>query len=115
VRKDCEAAELSTNLTGVRPIEPFLLDPGEIEALCPAELRPLLRAVLALRACKTASVYGYFGDHARARELMSRFVKLSDWKLPWFFTALLSCTPAARWIGAVTRLARLNLRDAHAQ
>jgi len=114
VHKDCEAAELSTNLSGVRPVEPFLTDSAEIESLCPPELRKLLRRVLALRACKTASVYGYFGQPTRARELVRRFVCVSDWRLPWFFVALASCTPAAKWLGSLARLARLNLRESHA-
>jgi GT2 family glycosyltransferase len=115
VDKDCDAAELSTNLSGVRPIEPFLLDPDQLQRRCPQELLPLLRQVLALRACKTASVYGYYGEHRRARSLMREFVQLSDWRLPWFFTALAGCTPAAKWLGAVARLTKLKLRESHAQ
>jgi GT2 family glycosyltransferase len=115
VHKDCAAAELSTNLAGVRPIEPFLLDRGEVETLCPPELRYLLHSVLALRACKTAAVYGYFGRPERARELVRSFVRPSDWRLPWFFVGLLGCTPLAKWAGAAARLAGWNLRQSHAQ
>jgi GT2 family glycosyltransferase len=115
VHKDCAAAALSTNLAGVRPVEPFLLDPSEVETACPSELRPLLHSVLALRACKTAGVYGYFGQPARARELVRNFVRPSDWRLPCFFAAMLGCTPFAKWAGAVVRLFGLNLRQSHAQ
>jgi GT2 family glycosyltransferase len=115
VHKDCTAAELSTNLAGVRPVEPFLLDPNEVEAVCPPELRRLLHSVLALRACKTAGVYGYFGQPERARELVRGFVRPSDWRLPWFFAGLLGCTPLAKWAGAAARLAKWNLRQSHAQ
>lgn len=109
-----DASELSMNLPGVRPVEPFLTDSAELYATCAPELRGLLRRVLALRACKTASVYGYFGQSGQARELVRRFVRPSDWRLPWFFAALLGCTPAARWLGAMARLARVDLRATHA-
>jgi len=115
VHKDCAAAELSTNLAGVRPVEPFLLDPSGVETACPPELHPLLHSVLALRACKTAGVYGYFGQPARARELVRNFVRLSDWRLPWFFAGLLGCTPLAKWAGAAARWLGWNLRQSHAQ
>jgi hypothetical protein len=115
IRKDCDAAELSTNLSGVRPIEPFLLDPEPVRNACPPPLRELLRQVLALRACKTASVYGYCGEYRTARKLMHEFVSPRDWRLPWFSTALAGCTPAAKWMGAAARLARVNLRESHAQ
>lgn len=109
-----DASELSMNAHRMRPIEPFLLETEELYAICPEEKRELLRRVLALRACKTASVCGYFGEPGRARELMRRFVTPGDWRLPWFFMALLGCTPAAKWAGAIARTARLNLRATHA-
>jgi glycosyltransferase involved in cell wall biosynthesis len=109
-----DASELSMNVKGVRPVEPFLTDTGELDRMCPDDRRELLRRVLALRACKTASVYGYFGQSRRARDLVRRFVSISDWRLSWFFPALLGCTPAAKWVGALARLARVNLRETHA-
>jgi glycosyltransferase involved in cell wall biosynthesis len=105
-----DASELSTNFKSTRPIEPFLIDTDELYQSCPAALRELLRRVLALRACKTAAVYGYYGQHKRARELVRDFVTASDWRLPWFFGALLACTPAAKWAGAAARAARIELR-----
>jgi glycosyltransferase involved in cell wall biosynthesis len=109
-----DASELSMNLKGVRPVEPFLTDSEELYRSCPEGRSELLRRVLALRACKTASVYGYFGESRRARDLVRTFVTLADWRLSWFFPALLGCTPAAKWLGALARLARVNLRATHA-
>jgi Glycosyl transferase family 2 len=111
VRRFCDASELSMNLKGPRPIEPFLLDPAELWECCPAELRPLARKFLALRACKTASVYGYFHQPAQARALVRKFVSARDCNLPFFFLALTACTPLAQWLGLVARLSGLNLRE----
>ena len=114
VDRYCDASDLSVNWRGVRPVEPFLLDPEDVRTDCPPELRGLLERFLAIRACKTASVYGYFGEHRRAREIMRTFVRPGDWHLPFFFFALVGCTPAAKWLGALARMARLNLRATHA-
>ena len=110
----CDASDLSVNFKGVRPVEPFLMDPEDVRAECPAELRGLLERFLAIRACKTASVYGYFGEHRKAREIMRTFVSPGDWRLPYFFFALVGCTPAASGWVRRHRLARLNLRATHA-
>jgi hypothetical protein len=114
VNRYCDASDLSVNWRGVRPVEPFLLDPEDVRTECPPELRGVLERFLAIRACKTASVYGYFGEHRRAREIMRSFVGPGDWRLPYFFFALLGCTPVAKWLGAFARMARLNLRAKHA-
>jgi glycosyltransferase involved in cell wall biosynthesis len=114
VNRDGRASTLALHWKDVRPIEPFLLDHRDLVDRCPVEFQRLLRQFLALRACKTASVYGYVGQHCRSRELMRRFVGPADWRLPWFLVALVSCTPAAKWLGALTRLARVNLRATHA-
>lgn len=98
-----DASELAVNLKGVRPIEPFLLDPADLERDCPPELQPLLRQVLAARALKTASVYGYWGKNRQAQEMFRRFASLADWRLPYFATALVGCTPAGGWIGGLIR------------
>jgi Glycosyl transferase family 2 len=115
VNRYCDASDLSVNFRGVRPVEPFLVDPEDVRAECPAELRELLERLLALRACKTASVYGYFGEHRRAREIMHTFVRMRDWRMPYFFFAVLGCTPAAKWLGALARMAHLNLRATYAR
>jgi glycosyltransferase involved in cell wall biosynthesis len=97
-----DASELALNLKSVRPIEPFLLDPEDVRGACPAPMRPLLEDVLAWRALKTASVYGYFGRPAQARELVQRFTRWErDWRSPHFAAALAACTPAGGWIGTV--------------
>ncbi|HEX4137082.1 MAG TPA: glycosyltransferase family A protein [Bryobacteraceae bacterium] len=100
-----DAAELSMNLQGVRPIEPFLLDPGSVTDDCPPGMAPLLREVLARRALKTASVYGYWGEFRKARQLFRGFVSPKDWRLPWFATSLASCTPLTGWVGGLARAA----------
>jgi hypothetical protein len=111
VEHDLDASELSMNLKGARPIEPFLLDSGEIREACPPDLQPLLHRFLAARACKTASVYGYFGRSPEARSLVGEFVSPRDWRVPFFPLALAGCTPLAKWLGYAARAAKLNLRE----
>jgi len=100
-----DASELAVNVRGARPIEPFLLDPESVTEGCPEPMRPLLREVLARRALKTASVYGYWGESGKSRELLRRFVSAKDWRLPWFAAALASCTPLSGWAGGIARAA----------
>ena len=100
-----DASELAKNLKGVRPIEPFLVDPGGLEQDCPEPMRPLLREVLARRALKTASVYGYWGEARQSRRIVGRFVSPEDWRLPYFFTAIAGCTPLGGWAGWLARAA----------
>ncbi len=113
VERYCDASELAMNVKGARPIEPFLLDGGEIVESCPPELVPLLRRFLAARACKTASVYGYFGFYREARRLVREFVSPGDWRVPFFPLALVGCTPVAKWLGYAARAAKLNLRESN--
>jgi glycosyltransferase involved in cell wall biosynthesis len=113
VDRYCDASELSMNVKGARPMEPFLLDGAEITESCPPELASLLRRFLAARACKTASVYGYFGRHREARWLVREFVTPRDWRVPFFPLALVGCTPAAKWLGYAARAAGVNLRDSN--
>jgi hypothetical protein len=54
VNRYCDASDLSVNWTGVRPVEPFLLDPEDVRADCPPELRNLLEGFLAIRAFRQA-------------------------------------------------------------
>jgi hypothetical protein len=102
-----EDSGLSANLTGVRPVEPFLLNPEPVFEHCPEELRNLLENFLALRACKTASVLGYWGQHRKARELVSKFVSMRHWHNPYFVTALAGCTP----LGGLAGLAFRTVKD----
>jgi glycosyltransferase involved in cell wall biosynthesis len=100
-----DASELALNLKGARPIEPFLLDPDSVADGCPAAMQPLLREVLARRALKTASVYGYWGEFRKSRQLLRRFVSAKDWRLPYFAIGLASCTPLSGWAGGIARAA----------
>ncbi len=100
-----DASELAVNVKGARPIEPFLVDPESVTDGCPAAMRPLLREVLARRALKTASVYGYWGEFQKSRELFRRFVSAKDWRLPWFAIGLAGCTPLSGWAGGIARAA----------
>jgi len=113
VDRYCDASELAMNVKGARPVEPFLLDGGEIRESCPPALSPLLRRFLAARACKTASVYGYFGRYMEARRLVREFVSPGDWGVPFFPLALVGCTPAAKWLGYAARATKLNLRESN--
>jgi Glycosyl transferase family 2 len=98
-----EAAGLSKNLRGARPVEPFLVDPREVEGACPAHLRELLRRVLAARAFKTACVLGYWGRWREARALVRRFVVPGAWRLPYYAPALLCSTPLGAGLGKTWR------------
>jgi hypothetical protein len=95
VRIDRQAAQLSGNFTGPRPVEPFLLDPGDIERVCRPELLPLLHRFYARCACKTAVVLGSWGEVARARALVDRFVRLRDVSPLYFILAHLAGVPVA--------------------
>ncbi|MBI3406903.1 MAG: glycosyltransferase family 2 protein [Planctomycetes bacterium] len=103
VRFHTEASELSKNLPGPRPIEPFLRDPSEIEKACPERLQDLLRDVLAIRANKTACMLAFWGRWRAARELLDRFCPWSAWRLPYFGRAQLVANPVGAGAGKVWR------------
>jgi len=98
-----DASELSGNLRGPRPIEPFLERPSDIEAVCPSELRLLLSRTLAIRAFKTACMLGYWGQWREARRLVRRFRAPGDWRLPYFAPALIGSTRVALVAGWLLR------------
>jgi hypothetical protein len=100
-----EASDLSKNLQRARPIEPFLIDPREIEDSCPPALRTLLSDILAIRAAKTACVLGYWGQWREAKALMQRFTTAKDWKLPYYAPALVCRTPVGAVLGKTWRRA----------
>ena len=111
-----DAAGLSKNLRGARPVEPFLDDPREIERACPPHLRELLRRVLAARAFKTACVLGYWGRWREARSLVRRFVVRGSWRLPYYAPALVCSTPLGAGLGKTWRALRgLRGREAEGQ
>jgi len=98
-----EASGLSKNLRRARPVEPFLIDPREIEAACPPRLRNLLSRILAIRAAKTACVLGYWGQWREARSLMQRFTTAQDFQLPYYAPALVCSTPVGAVLGKAWR------------
>jgi glycosyltransferase involved in cell wall biosynthesis len=98
-----DASGLSKNLSGARPVEPFLEHPEDIEAACPPSLRPLLARVLAARAFKTACVLGYWGRWREARALFARFRLPGAWRLPYYAPALLCSTPVGAGLGGALR------------
>jgi hypothetical protein len=106
VRFHTEASGLSKNLERARPVEPFLRHPQDIEAVCPAPLRPLLDEILAIRAAKTTCMLGYWGQWREARALRKRFPSRRPWRLPYFFPALVCSTPLGRWLGWAYRCLR---------
>jgi GT2 family glycosyltransferase len=103
-RFHADASGLSGNLAGARPVEPFLEDPAEVEAACPAPLRPLLARVLAARAFKTACVLGYWGDWRGARALARRYGSVAGgWRLPYYLPSLVCRTPLGAALGGAWR------------
>ena len=100
-----EASELSGNYRAARPIEPFLTSPMEVASVCQPALQPLLRSLYAARACKTASMLGYWGQWREAQRLLREFVTWRHWHLPYFATALAGCTPLGGFLGRIMRMA----------
>lgn len=97
------AAALSGNLAGMRPVEPFLEHPEDVEAHCPAPLRPLLARFFAIRAFKTASLLGLHGQWRRAAALRSRFAVPGGWRLPFHTISLAVSNPAGSRMAGWTR------------
>jgi glycosyltransferase involved in cell wall biosynthesis len=102
-RLHVEAAGLSKNLKGARPVEPFLDDASDIEESCPEHLRPLLARVLAARALKTACVLGYWGDWRAARALARRHAVEGGWRLPYYLPSVVCRTPLGAALGRAWR------------
>ncbi|MDX6612683.1 MAG: hypothetical protein QOD75_1869 [Blastocatellia bacterium] len=98
-----EASGPTQTRRSIRPIEPFLIDPEEIEKSCPPQLRGLLSRVLAIRALKTASVLGYWGEWRKAQALVKRFRVPGLWRLPHYTSSLAGRTPIGAVIGKVYR------------
>ncbi len=100
---DVVASELCRNYRSMRPIEPFLLDANLLMAACPPALTPVLSQFLKVRACKTASVLGFWGEWREARRLVRRFIATRDWRTPLFPVAVLSSSPLAKPLGWMAR------------
>lgn len=98
-----DGSDLNRRDRGMRPIEPFLIDPGELDDAAPPELRPLLRAFLGARAHKTACVLTYWGRWREGRALVRRFAGPGSWRLPLFTAATLGVNPAGAYAAALWR------------
>jgi glycosyltransferase involved in cell wall biosynthesis len=103
VRFHADASELSKNLEGPRPVEPFLRAPSEIHAACPPPLRRLLSRILAIRAFKTCCMLGYWGHWRDAKVLKERFLVPGAWKLPYYLSASVCSTPVGAYLGNLAR------------
>jgi hypothetical protein len=101
-----EASGLSNNRVRDTPIEPFLTDHAEIEAVCPDNLRELLARFLAIRAFKRACVLGYWGKWRQAAQLRGTFSTNGSARLPFYFRSLVASTPAAAVGGRLWRAVR---------
>lgn len=92
-----DAASLSGNLKGMRPVEPFLTDPEDVFAVCPAPLRPLLNRFLSMRAMKTATLLCLWSRGEEAMALRSRFLIPGASRLPWYVPSMLGTTAPFSW------------------
>lgn len=86
-----------------RPIEPFLAHPEELLEICPPQLLPLLRNFFALRAFKTACLFGYYGQWQRAAEVRRQFRQPGDYRIPWYFSSWICSTPIGAGLGVAWR------------
>jgi hypothetical protein len=108
-----EDSDLSRNLSGARPVEPFLLDPDPLLLDCPEHLKGLLLSVLRARAHKTACMLGFWGDWRMARVVRSKFSSRQSWKSRLFLPAFLAGTPLGPLVGrAWRRLAGVPVKRA---
>lgn len=99
-----EASGPTQTRRSIRPIEPFLKRPQEIEANCPPHLRELLLRVLAIRAFKTACMLGYWGRWREAGDLVRRFDVSGAWRLSYYASSLVCRTPVGAAVGRLSRM-----------
>ena len=105
-----EHSELAHNLSGARPVEPFLRYPEEIRNVCPQHLTGLLEQILAVRAFKTACVLGFWGHWREAGEFVRKFHVPDAWRLRYYKSALVCRTPLGPVIGKLWRTV-LSIRN----
>ena len=99
-----EASDLNfPGMKKARPIEPFLAHPEALIEICPPNLLPLLRNFFALRAFKTACLFGYHGQWQHAAAIRRQFRQPGDYRIPWFFTSWICSTPVGAGLGAAWR------------
>jgi glycosyltransferase involved in cell wall biosynthesis len=99
-----EASALSGNRRGVRPVEPFLTDPGDVRRVCPEPLRDLLERFLCLRALKTSCTLAYWGQWREGAALRRRFFHRGCWTAPLCPVSFLATTPLGALAGRLDRL-----------
>jgi glycosyltransferase involved in cell wall biosynthesis len=99
-----EGSQLSANFRSVRPVEPFLTNPGILKEECPPELCKLLDRFLAIRASRTATVRGLWGDWRSAADLMNKFATFKVWNWPYSFTGRLAANPLSGWFARRCRI-----------
>lgn len=99
-----EASGPTQTRRSMRPVEPFLIHPEEIEVSCPTELDKVLSGVLAMRALKTACVLGYWGQWREARDLVRRFRVRGAWRFQYYTSSLVCRTPVGAAIGKLWRM-----------
>ncbi len=98
-----EASELWGGERTLPPLEPFMVDPGEIVASCPPQKRVVLQKSLALRALARARTRALWGRSDEARELLDRFCRKGypDPKLVFkvrLLAEIAPMLPAVRWL-----------------
>ncbi len=98
-----DASGLSANLGRPRPLEPFLRFAEEFEHACPRRLKPLLRAMLSIRASKTACMLAWWGRAREAKALLAQFSRDRRLWHPWALAATLAVTPLGSLAGAAGR------------
>lgn len=98
-----EASSLATHRRTQRPIEPLLINPGELRTNCPPNMSPLLDGILAVRAARTALMLSYFGKWRQGRDLLNRFCPRSTWHLPNVMLAHMGATPVGSTAGWLCR------------
>jgi GT2 family glycosyltransferase len=101
-----DASALSGNRRAVRPVEPFLTDPGDVRRVCPEPLRDLLERFLCLRALKTSCTLAYWGQWREGAALRRRFFHRGCWTAPLCLVSLLATTPLGALAGRLDRLRR---------
>ena len=84
-----EDSNLSNNLSGPYPVEPFLLNPDEIIGFCPDSKLELLMKILSIRASQTAITYARYGHKDIARKLLVNYCK--NYKYRKYYKALVYC------------------------
>jgi len=98
-----EDSGLSKNLTGMRPIEPFLSDSLGLRVNTPTHMLSVLDEVLALRAAKTAAVLSFWGQWQTAQHLLQVFPARRNARQKIVIAAKLAANPLGALAGSMAR------------